>query len=65
MNPPLDLNTALVAVLGVSLAINGWFLKEAWGEIKSLRASRHEHAQKLTEHEVRIGHVEQELRVKP
>lgn len=58
----LTLNTALLAVLGVSVAVNGWFMREVWAEIKSLRHSRHEHAQWLAEHGVRLDYVEEELR---
>jgi hypothetical protein len=52
-------NGILVAVLGASVSINGWFLRQVWSEVMMLRKSRHDHANLLTEHAIRLKHLEE------
>jgi hypothetical protein len=44
------------------LAIVAFFLRQTWEEIRSLRVSRHEHANVLATHTAQIANLDDDLR---
>jgi len=57
----MTLETLFVSLNAFLLAIVTFFLKQTWDEIKSLRVSRHEHANLLTAHTVQIDNLNDDV----
>ncbi len=57
----ISVDTVLGAVSAVLLALSAGVLTQLWGEIKSLRESRHDHATLLSAHEVKLTVHDREL----
>lgn len=57
--------SALVAVLGVSTAVNGFFLREAWRELRELRAADRAREVALAEVTARVDVISSALPLTP
>lgn len=54
----LDLQSVVLALLSVSIAVNAWFIKDAFGELRLLRADQNRAGTRITRHDERIRALE-------